>query len=104
MHIQNESSPSRIYPFIAANLLRQEENDQRDSRCAHPEFISAVDISSYPEISMADLVFYDLEGNENDFLTILQDNGVNTIRLRLWVNPSSVHCPDLFKFVSSVRF
>ena len=26
---------------------------------------------------MADLVFYDLEGNENDFLTILQDNGVN---------------------------
>ena len=40
---------------------------------------------------MADLVFYDLEGNENDFLTILQDNGVNTIRLRLWVNPSSVH-------------
>ena len=50
---------------------------------------------------MTDPVFYDLEGNENDFLTILQGNGVNTIRLRLWVNPSSVHSgfPEVRQFV-----
>jgi arabinogalactan endo-1,4-beta-galactosidase len=54
-------------------------------------FISAVDISSYPEISYSNPTFYDLEGNQNDFLTILKDNGVNTVRLRLWVNPSNEH-------------
>ena len=52
-------------------------------------FISAVDISSYPEISNSNPTFYDLEGNQNDFLTILKDNGINTVRLRIWVNPSS---------------
>jgi len=54
-------------------------------------FISAVDISSYHEISNSNPTFYDLEGNQNDFLTILKDNGINTVRLRLWVNPISEH-------------
>lgn len=54
-------------------------------------FISAVDISSYPEILNSNPKFYDLEGNQNDFLTILKDNGINTVRLRLWVNPSNEH-------------
>jgi len=54
-------------------------------------FISAVDISSYPEISNSNPTFYDLKGNQNDFLTILKDNGINTVRLRLWVNPSNKH-------------
>ena len=55
------------------------------------KFISAVDISNYPEISNYNPVFYDLQGNQNDFLNILQKNGVNTIRLRLWVNPIDEH-------------
>jgi len=50
-------------------------------------FITAVDISSYPEISNSNQTFYDLAGNQEDFLAILKDNGVNTVRLRLWVNP-----------------
>ena len=54
-------------------------------------FISAVDISNYPEISKSNPTFYDLKGNSNDFLTILKNNGINTIRLRLWVNPSNEH-------------
>ena len=54
-------------------------------------FISAVDISSYPEISASNPVFFDLDGNPSDFLDILKENGVNTIRLRLWVNPPSGH-------------
>jgi arabinogalactan endo-1,4-beta-galactosidase len=55
------------------------------------DFISGVDISSYPEISKVNPTFYDLEGNPKDFLLILKENGVNTIRLRLWVNPSNEH-------------
>lgn len=54
-------------------------------------FISAVDISSYPEIEMTSPIFYDLDNQRGDFLAILKKNGVNTIRLRLWVNPSDTH-------------
>jgi len=54
-------------------------------------FISAVDISSYPEISSLNLDFFDRESNKNDFLNILKSSGVNTVRLRLWVNPDNEH-------------
>lgn len=57
----------------------------------NPFFISAVDISSFPEISYSNPTFYDLEGHPNDVLTILKDNGVNTVRLKLWVNPINEH-------------
>jgi len=50
-------------------------------------FVSAVDISNYPEISNSNPIFYDLNGTENNFLDILKENGINTIRLKLWVHP-----------------
>jgi arabinogalactan endo-1,4-beta-galactosidase len=54
-------------------------------------YIAAVDISSYPEISTYAPVFKDLNGNQKDFLSILKEQGVNTVRLRLWVNPRDRH-------------
>jgi arabinogalactan endo-1,4-beta-galactosidase len=58
---------------------------------ANLDFITAVDISSYPEISSTNPIFYDLNGGEKDFLKILKENGINTVRLRLWVNPIDEH-------------
>ncbi|UOY07311.1 arabinogalactan endo-1,4-beta-galactosidase [Muricauda sp. SCSIO 64092] len=55
------------------------------------EFLSAVDISRYPEIASTNPTFYDLEGNPKGFLPILKENGINTVRLRLWVNPIDEH-------------
>jgi len=62
-----------------------------DSEVEALEFISAVDISTYPEILQSNPVFYNFDGNQDEFLDILQANGVNTIRLRLWVNPINEH-------------
>lgn len=56
-----------------------------------PFFINAVDISSFPEISLTSPVFYNQNGMEEEFTTILKNAGVNTIRLRLWVNPGNEH-------------
>jgi len=55
------------------------------------EFISAVDISSYPEIALTNQTFYDLDGNKQNFLSILKENKVNTIRLRVWVDSVDNH-------------
>jgi arabinogalactan endo-1,4-beta-galactosidase len=54
-------------------------------------FISAVDISSYLEIELSEPTFFKESGEPEDFLMILKENGVNTIRLRLWVNPQNEH-------------
>lgn len=77
---------------ICVTLLFFISCNKEDTSSAIPEnktsdFISAVDISSYPEISNTNPIFYDLDGKQNDFLNILKENGINTIRLRLWVNP-----------------
>ncbi|MEM6721545.1 MAG: glycosyl hydrolase 53 family protein [Bacteroidota bacterium] len=74
--------------FISCN---DNEVNEPAPETENSTFIAAVDISSYPEIANSNPVFYDLEGNQRDFLTILKDNGVNTIRLRLWVNPTNEH-------------
>ena len=74
-----------IFIFISCN------KDDRTVENENPTFISAVDISSYPEISNSNPIFYDLEGNEEDFLTILKDYGINTVRLRMWINPIHGH-------------
>ena len=55
------------------------------------EFISAVDISSFPEIELTSPVFKDSSGNIISFLNHLESKGINTIRLRLWVNPIDQH-------------
>ena len=53
-----------------------------------PDLISAVDISDYPKVSSYNPTFYDENNNEINFINTLIQNGVNTIRLRLWVNPA----------------
>ena len=55
------------------------------------EFISAADISAYPEIDIESPTFYDANDEPVHFLTALKDNGINTLRLRLWVNPMDDH-------------
>ncbi|MGB7787082.1 MAG: glycosyl hydrolase 53 family protein [Salinimicrobium sp.] len=53
--------------------------------------VRAVDISGFPEIDQAGTVFFNSEGEQEDFLDILKNSGVNTVRLRLWVDPTNSH-------------
>jgi arabinogalactan endo-1,4-beta-galactosidase len=64
-------------------FLRSDTNDLNT--------VSVVDISSYPEIALTNPVFYDQANNPKDFLDIIKQSGVNTIRLRLWVDPINDH-------------
>ncbi len=55
------------------------------------ELIAAMDLSQLPEIELSNPTFYDLDNNAKDFLNIVKENGVNTVRLRLWVDPENEH-------------
>src|SRR5690606_32551106 len=79
--------PILIICFICFSCKKETEKSSVKER----DFISAADISSFPEINLSGALFYDAEGNKEDFLMILKNAGVNTIRLRLWVNPANAH-------------
>ena len=54
------------------------------------------DISWLPQMEASGYVFYNDNGEPEDCFKILKDHGINSVRLRTWVNPSdnpqSGHC------------
>jgi arabinogalactan endo-1,4-beta-galactosidase len=51
-------------------------------------FIRGADLSFLPEVRQSGLTLYNREGKAEDMLRTLQNAGMNTIRLRLWHQPS----------------
>ncbi|MEO0046472.1 MAG: Arabinogalactan endo-beta,4-galactanase [Bacteroidota bacterium] len=60
------------------------------------EFAKGADVGWLPQMEATGYKFYDTDGNEKDCLQLLKDRGMNSIRLRVWVNPNddktSGHC------------
>ena len=57
-----------------------------------PPFAKGADIGWLSEMEAAGVPFYDNDGTAKDCLQILKDHGINSIRLRVWVNPASNWC------------
>ena len=72
-----------------------------------PAFSKGGDVSWLPQMEATGYKFYDVDGTEKDCLQLLKDKGMNTIRLRVWVNPSndraSGHCSPAETVVMAVR-
>ncbi|NCU33682.1 MAG: arabinogalactan endo-1,4-beta-galactosidase, partial [Candidatus Moranbacteria bacterium] len=64
-----------IFSFFSVNLHAQ-------------KFSKGADVSWLPQMEASGYKFYNYKGKEQDCLKILKDNGINSIRLRTWVNPS----------------
>lgn len=60
------------------------------------DFAKGADVSWLPQMEAKGYKFYDDNGVEKDCLQILKEHGIDSIRLRVWVNPSndpySGHC------------
>lgn len=55
-------------------------------------FAKGADISWITEQEAANIKFYNSAGMQEDIFAILKEQGMNTIRLRVWVNPSDGWC------------
>lgn len=59
-------------------------------------FAKGADVGWLPQMEATGYKFYDQDGKEKDCLQLLKDRGMNSIRLRVWVNPNddkaSGHC------------
>lgn len=51
-------------------------------------FFNGADVSWLSQMEATGYVFYNASGKQEDCLDILKDNGINAIRLRVFVNPS----------------
>ena len=52
-------------------------------------FAKGADIGWLSQMEATNYHFYDTDGSQKDCLQLHKDRGINTIRLRVWVNPSS---------------
>lgn len=70
-------------------------------------FSKGADIGWLSQMEATGYKFYDAEGKEKDCLQLLKDRGINTIRLRVWVNPSNDktngHCSPAETIEMAVR-
>lgn len=75
------------------------------SSTSYPLDIRAADISFLPEIRNATVQFKDRNGQVKDALTILKEEGCNTIRLRLWHTPQTNHSgfEEVEQFAAEVK-
>jgi arabinogalactan endo-1,4-beta-galactosidase len=70
-------------------------------------FSKGADVGWLPQMEATGYKFYDADGSEKDCLQLLKDRGINTVRLRVWVNPTddkaSGHCSPEETVVMAVR-
>ena len=62
--------------------------DNKDKHQLAATFAKGADISWVTEMEAAGVKFYNSSGIQQDLLQVLKDKGINSIRLRAWVNPA----------------
>src|SRR6185503_18168811 len=56
---------------------------------ANPDFVKGADVSWVTQMESSGRKFYNSAGTEKECMQLLKDLGMNTIRLRVWVNPAN---------------
>lgn len=67
------------------------------------EFIKGADISWITEQESQSIKFYNSAGVQKDIFQILKEQGLNSIRLRVWVNPSNDWCNKADMLAKAIR-
>lgn len=89
--------PNRIHVMLLlVFLLTGCSKDGTSQEIKNTSFVKGADISWLPQMEATGYKFYNDKGEEEDCFKILKDHGINSIRLRTFVNPSddkaSGHC------------
>lgn len=80
----------RFLSIITAFLLVFVACQQDPAVSEKPDHLArGADISWLPQMEASGYIFYNDQGEPEDCFKILKDHGINAIRLRTWVNPSS---------------
>jgi arabinogalactan endo-1,4-beta-galactosidase len=84
-----------------------QESVQRVTSSSALAFSKGADVGWLSQMEATGYKFYDSDGTQKDCLQLLKDRGINTIRLRVWVNPSNDkingHCSPAETVAIAVR-
>ena len=75
------------YQYGTENSLKDEEVTFTKIDGMTKDTVKGVDVSSYIALENAGVTFSDNDGNEKELMQILSENGVNSVRIRLWNDP-----------------
>lgn len=101
----------RKYMLLAAMALLGLAACKDDDAPKFPEektydmtgFAKGADVSWLTQMEKSGILFYDSLGRQKECMHILRDLGVNSIRLRVWVNPSDGWCNASDVLVKALR-
>jgi arabinogalactan endo-1,4-beta-galactosidase len=76
--------------LLALSLASETKADAPDPTAPAPtQFANGADVGWLQQMEATGYKFYDNKEKQEDCLQILKDNGINSIRLRVFVNPSA---------------
>lgn len=85
-----------LFIGLSFGTLAQKATSPKAKNPARPAFAKGADVSWLPQMEASGVVFKNEKGKPEDCLKILKDHGMNSIRLRVFVNPdqdkASGHC------------
>lgn len=85
----NDDPPAEKPSWIPNAITKTQSNSLYVNKVENmPEdFILGMDSSCVPSLEDSGVKYYDFNGVETDVYTVLRQNGINYIRVRVWVNP-----------------
>ena len=96
-----------VVTSVLISLLFSCSTSKNVQATAKNSFSKGADVGWLPQMEATGYKFYDTDGTEKDCLQLLKDRGMNTIRLRVWVNPNddkaSGHCSKEETVVMALR-
>jgi arabinogalactan endo-1,4-beta-galactosidase len=66
-------------------------------------FAKGADVSWLTQMEASNYKFYNSAGAQQDLLQVLKDKGINSIRLRVWVNPTDGWCNKADVLAKAIR-
>lgn len=94
-----------LFPLIFLFLISCKDETVTPQPVPEDHFIRGADLSFLPLIESRGIIFYNSTGAAENMLQTLKQNGVNTVRIRLWNNPATVHSSfsEVKTFAARVR-
>jgi arabinogalactan endo-1,4-beta-galactosidase len=90
-----------VFSACTTNKSSDPEKPKEDT------FVKGADVGWLPQMEASGYQFYDADGSKKDCVQLLKDRGMNTVRLRVWVNPSndkaSGHCSKAETVAMAIR-
>jgi len=105
------ASPDRINPLLVIAVIfivslgcaKSDTTTPANSSPPEHDLAKGADIGWLTQMEASGMKFYNSNGNQQDCIQILKDVGMNSIRLRVWVNPADGWCNTSDVVVKAIR-